>query len=80
MLFHPVKEFSLQHVNYAFQDIVRAISIAGEVLKELAKLGEADQRLVEQKSNEFLGIVKVPLLLCCYFRLHTTPFDWKVST
>lgn len=39
---------------------MRAVSIAGEVLSELAKLGEADQRLVEQKSNEFLGIIKVP--------------------
>ncbi|CAL8470457.1 g9999 [Coccomyxa elongata] len=45
-------------IQGAERDIVRAVSIAGEVLKELAKLGEADQRLVKQKSNEFLGIVK----------------------
>ncbi|BDA44495.1 EEF1A lysine methyltransferase 4 [Coccomyxa sp. Obi] len=45
-------------IQEAEREIVRAVDVAGEVIKELAKLGEADQGVVEQKSNEFLGIVK----------------------
>ena len=72
-----MKVLFMHNAVHAFhQEIVRAVSIAGDVIKELAKLGEADRGVVEQKSNEFLGIVKVALLLCCKSRTSHDSFDY----
>ncbi|EIE27070.1 hypothetical protein COCSUDRAFT_55096 [Coccomyxa subellipsoidea C-169] len=45
-------------IRGAERDIIRAVEVAAEVVKELSKLGDADQSLVEKKSKEFLGIIK----------------------
>ncbi len=40
------------------QDILRALDIAGDVLRELSKVGQADQVTVDRLSREFLDIAK----------------------
>jgi hypothetical protein len=41
------------------QDIVRAVEVVSRVVKELAKIGGADQAAVNRLTAEFLDIVKV---------------------
>lgn len=45
--------------NNQAQEIIKAVNTVGEVVEELAKLGEADEAVVERKSREFLDTIKV---------------------
>jgi hypothetical protein len=59
---------SLTFLSFAYvQKVLRSLEVAGEVLQELSKLGEADPALVKQQCEEYLQNLQV--------RLHSSPTD-----
>ena len=50
---------SLRIMRAPAQNIVRAVELAGEVVEELAKVGEADAAKAQHLCSQFLQTVKV---------------------
>lgn len=61
------------------QKIVRAVELAGEVVEELAKVGQADGVVAQQLCSQFLQIIKARLcqarILTCDCAMHNCQFS-----